>query len=82
MALESWTVMFDFKHAGAGTQIGFKNQTEVTGGLVPTETARVATLNAGSAQEAATGVRKAFGEGLITGKCKVVKTSSLEEKSA
>lgn len=82
MALENWTVMFDQEASGQGVQILFANQTEATGGRVPTETCQVATVNAGSAQEACTAVRRAYGDGVINQKCKVVKTSSLEEKVA
>lgn len=82
MAKESWTVIFGGAHSGAGVNIPFKNQTETEGGKVYTETCRVATLEAGSAQEAATGVRRALGDGVMTGKVKVVKTSSVEEKNA
>jgi len=82
MALEKWTVIFNQQHAGYGPAIPFKNQTEAVGGETPTETCRVATIMAGSGQEAATAVRKAFGDSMITGKVRVVKTSSVEEKSA
>lgn len=82
MAKESWTVIFGQSHSGAGTNIPFKNQTESEGGKVYTETARVATLEAGSAQEAATAVRRALGDGVMTGKVKVAKTTNVEEKNA
>lgn len=82
MAKEKFVVIFAQANSGAGVQIPFKNQTEAQGGETVTETARVATLEAGSSQEAATAVRRAYGESVITGKVKVVKASQVEEKSA
>lgn len=82
VALESWTVIFDQSHAGAGVNIPFKNQTEAKGGLVVSEACKVAVLEAGSEQEAATAVRRAFGDGCITGKVKCAKTSNVKEASA
>jgi hypothetical protein len=81
MALENWTVIFDRTAAGTGLQVPFANQTEATGGKVQTVEATVATISAGSAQEACTAARKAYGESLVNGKMLVVKTSSLEELS-
>jgi hypothetical protein len=79
---EKFTVIFDQAHSGAGTQVPFKNQTEASGGEVAVKTAKVAVIMAGTAQEAATAVRKAFGESCITGKVEVAKTSNVEEKTA
>lgn len=82
MAKEKFVVIFAQANSGAGVQIPFKNQTEAQGGEVVTETAKVATFEAGSAQEAATAVRRAYGDSVITGKVKVVKASQVEEKTA
>ena len=78
---ENFLVIFGQQHSGAGTNLSYKNQTEASG--VPSgEICKTVTVNAGTAQEAATAVRKAFGESVMTNKVKVVKSSSVEEKSA
>ena len=78
---ELFTVIFDQGEAGGATA-GFQaeNQTEFkTFGAVP-EIARIVTISAGTAQEAITGVKKAYG-GPTTQSYKVAKTSNVETKA-
>lgn len=79
---ENFTVIFNTQPAGDATA-GFKweNQTEAKS-FGPVEVARVVVVNAANAQEALTGVRKAYGDGMVTGEMKVAKTSNVEAKNA
>lgn len=79
---EGFLVIFDTQGAGDATA-GYKwsNQTEASSNG-PVEIGRIVEVQAGSAQEAITGVRRAYGDGMVTGAMKVAKTSGVESKTA
>jgi hypothetical protein len=86
MPQDKWLVIYDTQVGSAGESIPFSQTSAaghtVKGGFEPALDAAVTLIEAESAQEAVTGVRKAFGDGVVTNKMRVIKNSNVEELTA
>jgi hypothetical protein len=86
MAQDKWLVIYDIQAEGYGMQVPFTQTSAaghtVKGGFEPTQEGSFALIEAESEQEAASAVRKAFGDGVITGKVRVIKNSNVTELTA
>ncbi len=82
---EAFQVIFNQQGAGdatAGYKWENKAPTNTASSNGPVNIARIVEVTAESAQEAANGVRKAYGTSLVTGPMQVAKATSVEEKTA
>lgn len=95
MANEKYFVLWDFQGSGDATAgyVWENKPSGAAGGTVaigrgPVETAKIvevspkAAAESLTAQEAVTAVRRAYGDGMISGPMKVILNTNVEEKSA
>jgi hypothetical protein len=83
---EAFTVIFDLQGAGSAGVPEKWEQSEQAHPVkhygAPVEIGRIVEVEAETAQEAVTGVRRHYGEAQCAGQMKVAKASSVETKTA
>ena len=83
--MAEFTVIFNQQGAGdatAGYKWENKAPTNTTSSVGPVEVARLVKVQATNEAEAANGVRKAYGDSLVTGPMLVAETTNLKENTA